>query len=376
LKVWEYIVLGVVLLLTVGRLIWFPAALFLVTGSSMLPAYRTGDIVLGVATYIAVYSVGDVVVWYATYTHGVIHRVVNASDGYVVTKGDNNPLPDPPVPRSWVRYVAVLRVPREIWVPAALGLAGLYLYSRRRDIAEYLRREEDWDLRAATAVVAVFIILDLAVVFVVPVYWFSYRTVILYPNVELRGFTVENFSTAVVEFSVSYAEMVGVESCSVIVGNSLHPCEYVWASGSRVVVGIPRGVFHEAYGYSNSTIATIGVALNVTFDKGWLFGVYNYTFNWRQLSVEVANGSLAVYNPNPVPFNLTNVRIVYLDFDNLGRPVVVGEEALGNMTVEPISSVVIKPEARGSYCYIQFTYGYRFAERGYIYESRRIDFKQ
>jgi len=372
----EYVVLGVILLLTFGRLFWLPVALFLITGSSMLPAYRTGDIVLGVATCIAEYSVGDVVVWYATYTHGVIHRVINASDGYVVTKGDNNPLPDPPVPRSWVRYVAVLRIPREVWIPVVLGLAGLYLYRRRRYIAEYLRREEDWDLRAATAVVTAFVLLDVAVVFVVPVYWFSYRVVLQVPNVELRRFTVENFSTAVVELSVSYAEMLGVESCSVIVGSSLYPCEYVWASGSRVVAGIPRSVFYEAYGYSNSTIATIGVALNVTFDKGWLLGVYNYTFNWRPLSVEVVNGSLVVYNPNPVSLNLTNVRVVYLDFDSFGRPTVVGEEALGNMTVEPLSTIEIKPEARGAYCYVQFTYGFKFAEKGYIYESRRIDFKQ
>jgi len=376
LRVRGYIVLGVVLLLMVGRLIWFPAALFIVTGSSMLPAYRTGDLVLGVATYVAGYSVGDVVVWYATYTHGVIHRVINVSENYVVTKGDNNPLPDPPVPKAWVKYRALLQIPREIWVPVVLGLAGLYLYRRRREVIEYLRREDYWDLRAATAVVAAFIILDLAVVFIVPVYWFSYRSVLLYPNVELRRFTVVNFSAAVAEFSVSYAEVVGVESCSILVGNSLHPCEYVWASGSRVVIGIPSEVYYESYNYSNSTIATIGVALNVTFDKGWLFGVYNYTFNWRPLAVEVANRGLVVYNPNPVPFNLTNVRVVYLDFDSFGRPIVVGEEALGNMTVEPLSSVVIEPEAKGSYCYIQFTYSYKFAEKGYIYESRRIDFKQ
>jgi len=372
----EYVVIGIILLLTLGRLLWFPVVLFLVSGSSMLPAYRTGDLVLGVATYIANYTIGDVVVWYATYTHGVIHRVVNVSDGYVVTRGDNNPLPDPPIPRDWVKYVAVIHIPREVWIPVALGLAGLYLYRRRRYIVEYLRREEDWDLRVATAIVAVFILLDLAVVFVVPVYWFSYRAVLQVPNVELRRFTVENFSTAVVELSVSYAEMVGVESCSILVGSSSHPCGYVWASDSRIVASIPRSVYYEAYEYSNSTIAAIGVALNVTFDKGWLYGVYNYTFNWRPLSVEVVNWSLVVYNPNPIPFNLTNIRVIYLDFDSFGRPVVVGEEALGNMTVEPLSSIEIKPEVKGSYCYIQFTYSYKFAEKGYMYESRRIDFKQ
>jgi len=374
-KLAEYMAIGVILLLTFGRLFWFPVALFLVTGSSMLPEYRAGDIVVGVATYARGYSVGDVVVWFATYTHGVIHRVANVSEEYVVTKGDSNPMPDPPVPRGWVKYVAVLRIPREVWAPAVLALAGFHLWLRRRGLAGLLRGWEERDLRVATALVATFILLDLAVVLLTPLYWFSYRAVLPEPGVELRRFTVENFSTAVLEYGVSHAKMLWVGSCSIIAGSSSYPCSYVQASNSTVIVGIPWEVYREAYRSSESFIAAIGVALNVTFDKGWLYGVYRYTFNWRPLAVEVVNGSLRVYNPNPIPFNLTGVKVVYMDFDEFGRTVVVGEEALGNITVKPLSSVEIKPEARGSYCYIQFTYSYKFSDKGYVYESRRIDFR-
>jgi len=371
----EYVALGIILLLMVGRLFWFPVALFVVSGNSMLPVYRTGDIVLGIATYIVSYSIGDIVVWHATFTHGVIHRVYNVTDGYVVTKGDNNPLPDPPVPKNWIRYVAVLQIPREVWISAVLGLVGVYLYRKRREVADYLRSGEDKDLKVAFTVLTVFILLDLSIIFVVPVYWYSYRAVLLHPNVELAKFTVENFSTAVIELSLSYAEMLGVKTCNILVNNISYPCDYVWASVSTIVVGIPREVFHESYKYSNSTIASIGIALNITFDKGWLYGVYNYVFNWRPLAVEVVNRSLVVYNPNPVPFNLTNIRVVYMDLDSFGRTTVVKEEYLGNMTVEPLSKIVIEPVEKGRYCYIQFTYSYKFSDKGYVYESRRIDFE-
>jgi len=374
MRKWEYIALGVILLLTVGRLLWFPVALLLVSGDSMLPTYRTGDLVLGVATYLVGYRVGDIVVWYATYTHGVIHRVISISDNYMITKGDNNPISDPPVPKEWVRYVVVLWIPREAWIPVALGLAGLYFYRSKSRNGERQKNEDD-DIRLASVVLVVFSILNITVLFLVPVYWFSYGVVLLVPRVELRGFAMENFTTAVAEYTVYNAEIVSIESCRVLVGNITYPCGSVSVRNTTVVAGVPREAFYVSYDLSDTDIATIRMALNVTFDKGWVYGVYNYTFNWKPLRVEVVNRSVVVYNPNPIPFNLTNITVVYMGYDDLGRPVVIGEEALGNATVEPLSSIVIKPEPKGSYCYVRFTYSYRFTKEGYVYESRRIDFR-
>jgi len=373
---WEYVALGVILLLTVGRLLWFPVALLLVSGNSMLPTYRTGDLVLGVAAYLAGYRVGDIVVWYTTYTYGVIHRVFNISDSYVITKGDSNPIPDPPVPKEWIRYVAVLRIPRELWIPVVVGLAGLYFYISwgRRVKAGRPGTWEGEDLRLATVALIAFVALDLIVIFLVPVYLFSYKVALPVPRVGLRGFTVENFTTAVAEYTVYNAEIVGVESCRVLVGNITYPCGSVSVRNTTVVAGVPREAFYASYGLSDTDVATIRVALNVTFEKGWVYGVYNYTYNWKPLRVEVVNRSVVVYNPNPIPFNLTNVKVVYMGYDDLGRPVVLGEEVLGNATVEPLSSMVIRPEAKGAYCYVWFAYSYKFADGGEVYESRRIDF--
>lgn len=371
----EYVALGVILLLTVGRLLWFPIALLLVSGDSMLPTYRTGDLVLGVATYLAGYRVGDVVVWFATYTHGVIHRVINTTGDYVVTKGDNNPLPDPPIPRGFVKYTVVLRVPREVWIPLVLFTIAFYAYWRRRERAGPPGSFEDESYKVATTALTIFILLDVLVLLITPVQWFSYMVEFPAPSVELTGFTVENFTTAIVKYSVSYADLHGVKGCSILVGNSTHHCGDIHVAGSAITIGVPREVFYHAYSYYNTTIASITIEVNATFDKGMVYGKYSYTFNWKPLSVEVTNQSLIVYNPNPITFNLTNVRVVYIDFDSLGRPVVLGEKALGNMSVDPLSSVVIRPEPKGAYCYIQFTYSYRFTNEGYVYESRRIDFR-
>jgi len=371
----EYVALGVILLLTVGRLLWFPVALLLVSGNSMLPTYRTGDLVLGVATYLVGYMVGDVVVWFATVTHGVIHRVVNVTGDYVVTKGDNNPLPDPPIPRGFVKYTVVLRVPRELWIPLVLFTIVLYAYWRRRERTGPPGSFEDESYKVATTVLTIFILLDVLVLLITPVQWFSYMVEFPAPSVELTGFTVENFTTAIVKYSVSYADLHGVKGCSILVGNSAYHCGDIHVAGSIITIGVPREVFYHAYSYYNTTIASITIEVNATFDKGMVYGKYSYTFNWKPLYVEVTNQSLIVYNPNPITFNLTNVKVVYLDFDSLGRPVVLGEEALGSMSVDPLSSIVIRPGAKGAYCYIQFTYSYKFVKEGYVYESRRIDFR-
>jgi len=370
----EYVALGVILLLTVGRLLWFPVTLLLVSGDSMLPTYRTGDLVLGVATYLDGYRVGDAVVWFATVTHGVIHRVVNVSDNYVVTKGDNNPISDPPVPKDWVKYVAVLWIPREAWIPTALGLVGFYFYRSKSRKAKHQESEND-DLGFASVVLAVFAILNIAVLFLVPVYWFSYGAVLPIPRAELRGFTIKNFTTGVAEYIVSNAEVLGVESCKILAGNITYPCGSVSVRNTTVIVSVPKEVYYTSYSLSDADVTTVRVALNVTFDKGWVYGVYNYTFNWKPLRVEVVNRSVVVYNPNPIPFDLTNITVVYMGYDDFGRTVMFDEKVLGNATVEPLSSIVIEPDAKGAYCYVRFTYSYKFANGGEVYESRRIDFR-
>jgi len=370
----DYIVVGILFILIVGRVFWFPIALFVVSGNSMLPVYRTGDIVLGVAVYLSGYSVGDVVVWYATFTHGVIHRVYNVTDGYVVTKGDNNPLPDPPVPKGFVKYRVVALVPRELWISVAVALTVFYLYRRRRDIIYMLRYSEAGGLGIATAVFAVFIVIDIVTLFAIAIQWFSYRTVLVTPSVELRRIDVVNGSIAYIDYNIDNAIPIGITSCFVNISSYVYRCPYSYISGHTAVVSIPREIYRDAYRVSNSTIARISLALNISFDKGWVYGVYSYVVNWRPLDIYVENRSLAIYNPNYIPFNITDMKIVYMDIDSFGRPYILDTIYIGNKSIEPLTKIVIEPVEKGRYCYIQFTYSYKFSDKGYVYESRRIDF--
>jgi signal peptidase I, archaeal type len=86
-----------------------------VDGNSMLPTLQTGDLVLIVKENPTTISVGDVIVYkytgpfYGVYLSNVyiIHRVVyiyyNNEVLCFVTKGDNNPLPDPGSPSTALR---------------------------------------------------------------------------------------------------------------------------------------------------------------------------------------------------------------------------------------------------------------------------------
>jgi len=80
-----------------------PALYIVIRGSSMLPTYQTGDLVIIESA--PAYAVGDVVAYRVPSGdigegHLVVHRITGAdgTDGFVV-KGDNNEAPDPWSPR-------------------------------------------------------------------------------------------------------------------------------------------------------------------------------------------------------------------------------------------------------------------------------------
>lgn len=114
-----------------------PISLTLVIGSSMEPGLRSYDMVLLLSTRFAKPRVGDIVLAYIN-GRRVVHRLVAvnySARGYYLTKGDNNPAPDPPT--NDVRAVAILVVPRESLALTILLLALVYRRHSRR-LAIYL----------------------------------------------------------------------------------------------------------------------------------------------------------------------------------------------------------------------------------------------
>jgi len=96
----------------------------------MVPTLQPGDIVfLGTFPY----DIGDVIMWCNNQLNCVLHRLVEIEGDAVITKGDANPLPDPPVSREMVRYKLLFSLPSYIWIPLYLGILGVsYWYEKKR----------------------------------------------------------------------------------------------------------------------------------------------------------------------------------------------------------------------------------------------------
>lgn len=77
-----------------------------VEGRSMEPLLQTGDLVFVIKASPDDIHVGDVIVYKRPNGEYVIHRVIkvigNGDSMLIVTKGDNNPVPDGNIPVDWV----------------------------------------------------------------------------------------------------------------------------------------------------------------------------------------------------------------------------------------------------------------------------------
>ena len=124
----DYILCGLVVVLlilfVVSKYMYLPVAFFVVGGSSMKPTLNMGDIIIGLRES---FSEGDIVVWCTTSFSCVAHRVISVNENYVVTKGDNNPLHDLPIPKSFVKYKVIGSIPLTVWFPLLILFSLLYL---------------------------------------------------------------------------------------------------------------------------------------------------------------------------------------------------------------------------------------------------------
>lgn len=362
------------ILLLLGRLFNFPVSLSIVSGNSMLPVLRPGDLVLGVSTNFAGFKQGDIVIWYATIMHGTVHRVVNVTGTTVITKGDNNPLPDPPIPMSFVRYKAVFIIPREVWLLLVVFTIMVYAYYRRESIVRSLKVTTPSELSLVYIVFTIFMLIDLIALFLVSIPYYSSLSTFVKPSLELRGVTLSNDGrTVLVDYYQASVFARNVTSCEIIVFNTTLNT-VCFLRGSIVSVTIPQKVYSLAYKLANATVTSISVRLNVTLDKGWVYGTYAYVINWRPLDVTVNSSNVIVKNPNYIPINLTRVKITYIALSSFNTPIVVKVEELGNMTVNPRDAVAIHVKNIGKYAYVEFTYDYKFASGGVVFERKYVEF--
>lgn len=114
-----------------------PVDYLVIRGDSMLPTYRTGDLVI--VREAQAYGPGDIVAYRVPAGELgagrlVIHRIVADSPSGFVIQGDNNPAPDPwqPTPRdvvgrAWVVIPGIGRVLSTLRQPAVLAAGAVTL---------------------------------------------------------------------------------------------------------------------------------------------------------------------------------------------------------------------------------------------------------
>lgn len=119
----------IVAALAIVALLWFNTGLFgvqpaVVSGVSMEPTYKTGDLLIIRPVDPDDVETGDVIRFRKGSIY-VVHRVLDVEDtkdGPVfVTKGDNNNTPDEPILAYQVEGKVAARVPKAGWLPILIG---------------------------------------------------------------------------------------------------------------------------------------------------------------------------------------------------------------------------------------------------------------
>lgn len=364
----------VILLLIMGRIVNFPVALFLVSGQSMYPVLNTGDLVIGEAVYLTDYHVGDIVIWYRTFSYGVIHEVIEIRDGTVITKGINNPAPDPPVPSSIVRYKVVFHIPRYVWIPCIIVIASLYAYYRRKDLVSAFKSPELETLTIAGWILTFFIFLDIGVVFLSTIYYDSYKVTIQPPSVSLRSVKLQKDKPLVeIGYSIKGTYITGIENCSVSVGNTIFECSKTSYTSNTVYAGLPRQAIVTALKQSGST-SSLTLQLKITFKGGNLTGKYRVIVPWKPLVIKAAKGSIIVTNPNYIPVNIT-IEIHYYTVRN-GIILFLDKTEPRQITVPANSAKAIEITEKGSFARVLVTYTYKPGSTRVIQEVVKVEFTQ
>ena len=118
--------------LILGRYAGLPISIVIVSGTSMRPSLEIGD--LAVLVKDGELDEGDLILWCRNNFDCVLHRVYQVNSTYIITKGDANEIPDPPIPIEKIEYKALFTLPSYIWIPFIIIV--LYL------IVKYENREE------------------------------------------------------------------------------------------------------------------------------------------------------------------------------------------------------------------------------------------
>lgn len=362
-----YIVLILLLLTTsVGRVVSLPFFLFIVSGRSMQPTLYPGDIVLAIS---GSFKEGDIVIWCTSPIYCVAHRVEKISGNIVYTKGDANPIEDPPISANMVIYRVIGKIPNYLWLTPLLCIL-IYLSYRKIYVTLKLRPwsfKRGEPLSIAATIVAVFILIDILVLSLTPLPVGSITYYMPKPIVELKSLKRINCDVAI-NYNVRFTTITGVSTCAIYVSNRTYGCLWRVINGRNILIQIPG----EAYWYAYSKgINRLNLALNVSLKNGWLIGNYTIFLKWKKPTINVEGFSVKIHNPNPILLNLT-IRILYFNYSVFGTPEHVMTQNLGLASIAPYSTWSYVIKEKSAYAYVELEYFF-MGEK--VFERKRIIFK-
>ncbi len=324
----SYTLLALVVALSLARYLDAPLALVLVAGRSMEPSIHLGDLAL-LERVDDPHSLkpGDVVLW-CLGKGCVLHRVQGFQDGRIITKGDANPYPDPPVPLEAVKYRMLLRIPREAYLaPLAAYLALEALEAARsgrlRRLIEETAALQPGRLETlALAALLVYAVSILAASIAAPppaqrsdlLEGLRPRINLLYTGLVKGGnveaiFSLENVPAFNPTGTCTMA-IAGVEvACSATL---------LYNNGTLAAILVsptdPERLYTKAYILNSNTLIA---KLDVDIEIGVLHSRLLLRIPIKQVTVKLDrdNCSLVIVNPNEAPIKVpVNITVRYFDY--------------------------------------------------------------
>lgn len=289
----SYALLMLVTLTLLSRLLPIPFGFFIVASNSMLPSIRPLDmgVILGGS-----FKVGDIVVWSSSPLYYVMHRVVNIDNGTVITKGDANPIPDPPILSSQIKGRVALLVPREVWLFSVCSLLGAHIYTKRRILKKLNLR----GIRLLGPLLVYCLFVASITSIMAPSYGLNHT--ISHPDAQLSRIEIIDLNGNCAIKITYYFENIELSRVLEVKVNNIS-VDFSYDSNS-IVAQIPYDVTLHA--------ASTGQRLNMTVEAeltrmGRLNGSYEVAISLRKPLLNVTNKGLVIENPNifPLKFNIT-----------------------------------------------------------------------
>ncbi len=319
----------VLILLFLGKLIYFPIAFVVVSDDSMHPIYSRGDLVILVATYIVNYGSGDIVLWCIDDLRSgcCLHKISNISNRFIYTLGVSNHVLDTPVPKEQIYYKAFLSAPIYIWLPiiVILYIYGIYIIHRTQisdhGILRLFLRLNKSDpvylkiyikhLFLAILLVALINSLLVGSLYIdqsppqynIPLVSLVERVFDLGSSEIRLSMNISNYLVRDIRCVLDNESLsINYDQINNLLNITLHiPKNYymrLWLSTSGrapPLTSYPAGVY-QSFNYT----------CTVYLDKGYLESIFVESFIWSEPRFQVVNKSiLVIENSNPVDLNIT-----------------------------------------------------------------------